>query len=121
MNKAIFLLWGAMILFVIAGSILPVKASSNVSHMDKIIHFTAYASMALIPAFFAYNNSFIVKSAIALLIIGGLIEIAQYYVPGRGAEYLDMLANSCGVITGCMVGMFMKKFIFVGKVKEFKE
>jgi len=44
-------------------------------------------------------------AAIAGVLLGGVLEVAQYYVPGRTASYADAAANTLGVVVGVLVAM----------------
>jgi VanZ family protein len=67
---------------------------------DKAVHFTGYFLLATWFGGVARPRRYWLVG-LALLILGGGIEIAQGLMHnGRDAEWLDMLANTLGVTTG---------------------
>jgi VanZ family protein len=41
-------------------------------------------------------------------VLGGLLEIAQAFVPGRSPELGDAIANSAGALVGAFAGMLIR-------------
>jgi len=76
------------------GTLSPVEATQGtVPHLDKLVHFGAFAALGLPCALFYRSASMAVF--FAALMMGGAIELIQPYV-GRSAEWLDLLADSLG-------------------------
>ena len=44
---------------------------------------------------------------LSLLGFGVLIEVAQLYVPGRSAEWADLLADAIGIACGAVIASVM--------------
>jgi len=42
-----------------------------------------------------------------LLVYGGLIEVLQLFVPGRSAEWGDLLADGIGIVFGIGLAAFV--------------
>ena len=76
--------------------------TSVVRFGDKIAHFAGYALLFL---WFAqvYQRSAQFKPAVALVMLGVAVEIAQSFTNYRSFEYADMLANTTGVIIGWLL------------------
>jgi VanZ family protein len=103
---------------IIVGSFMP---SSNVPKMavsDKGIHFAFYAILALLIALPLRTNTktaySFVSVFVAVLVIGfslgAVIELVQhYYITGRFGEYLDLLANTIGLVAGLLVSEIIKR------------
>jgi VanZ family protein len=96
-------------------------------YMDKVVHFCMYAGISgvlWLEFFLNYRKCEILPVRHALIgavlcpiIFGGLIEIGQHYLTSyRGGEWLDLLANTTGVIAGSLVS-----WIFVRKLFRRKE
>lgn len=68
---------------------------------DKISHFIAYGILMVHIGLLTFPKikSFLLGIALALM-YGALIEIGQYFVPGRFMSGYDMLANAGGVLFG---------------------
>ena len=95
-------LWAAGVAAVIVGSVLsagsaPIRALSAVNINDKVLHFTAYAVLALLPALHERRRT-VIRMAMSLVLLGVLLECAQRLSPGRSFEFGDMAANSGGVM-----------------------
>ena len=43
------------------------------------------------------------RNAIGLVAVGGLIEIVQFYVPNRSAEWADLGADAVGILIGSLL------------------
>jgi len=85
-------------------SLLPQSALPPLPDInDKIEHASAYLALALVagPAWPRLADH--ARTAIALILLGGAIEIAQLWVPGRSAEWGDFAADTIGVVLGVAV------------------
>ena len=77
---------------------------------DKISHFIAYGTLTINAGLLTIKNPKSFRSAIALCIVyGGLIEVGQYYVPGRFMSFYDIVANTAGVAIGTVVVLLFHK------------
>ena len=105
-----YLLFTAIIITIITLlSLWPVAQLPAVPGTDKTHHFIAYAVLMFPTAIKQPKNFWFVVLAFACY--SGLIELIQPYV-NRYAEWLDMAANS----TGLLCGMVLAKIVlFVGK------
>lgn len=81
---------------VIWGSLTPSPPSLEVSHIDKVQHFGAYALLTALAYLTCRGRWWRVALALALLGVG--VEFAQAAeAMGRQASALDALANAAGV------------------------
>jgi VanZ family protein len=112
-------------LIVLILSVLPAGGAMNIkiSNIDKIVHFLLYF---LIVAAMFFDNFLNRKKNISkkklicffifAIIFGTVIEIIQYFLPFRSAEWLDLLSNSLGAILGIiLISIFYKKIIITNK------
>ena len=99
------LIW-CLIIFV--GSIFPSSNIQGVEISDKLIHFVFYAVFSFFLFLLSHNVSFglntLIKKWTFVITIGTLLgfitEWIQYaLIPSRLGEWLDLLANSIGLIT----------------------
>lgn len=65
---------------------------------DKLNHLSAFTALMLLAgqAWPRHRR----RAGLALLAHGGLIEILQTQVPGRSAEWGDLLADGVGIVLG---------------------
>lgn len=65
---------------------------------DKGDHVFAFSVLAVLGI--RSYPAFIVPVVVGLFLYGGLIEVLQAVLPWRHAEWLDILADSVGVLIG---------------------
>lgn len=89
-------------------SLWPADQLPKVPGTDKSHHFIAYAGL-MFPVALRQHKYWLV---IGLLFIGwsGAIELIQPYV-NRYGEWLDMLANSAGVVCGVLLAWVVRLWI----------
>jgi len=92
--------WTALI---VGLSVLPGESikGPDFRFADKVAHFVMYAVMAALVYRAAGGDSLrrAVLVAVACGALGGMLEIVQAFVPGRGASIGDALANLLGAAT----------------------
>lgn len=71
---------------------------------DKLNHMLAFAALAF-SGYLSYPFSAGRRTLMffGLLLFGGLIEVLQLSVPGRSAEWGDLLADSIGIACGTLI------------------
>ncbi|WP_167577832.1 VanZ family protein [Ammoniphilus sp. YIM 78166] len=84
--------------------------------IDKVYHFFFYGIIALILGTVACQLSpkgralqRIFGVACLLFLVGILDEYRQFFLPGRDTEYLDVLANGAGIVTGLVVPIILHR------------
>ncbi len=94
--------FAAVVVAIVVLSILPGKDSVPVGHFDKLAHFAAYAAAGLtgMAAFGRLSRVWLLFAA--LMALGGGLEGAQIFVPGRQAGWGDFIANVAGAGFGEM-------------------
>jgi VanZ family protein len=102
-------LWLLLLLFIVTGSLLPgdslpLKLLGEFEVSDKLLHFVAYACLALLPAIHE-TRSTTATLLLFILVLGVLLEFGQSYVGDRLFEIRDMAANWCGAICGALLGI----------------
>ncbi len=70
---------------------------------DKLNHACAFATLAAVACLSLRSSSARPAALLALLAYGGLIEIAQTFVPGRSGEWADLLADAAGIAIGALL------------------
>lgn len=94
---------------------------SQLLTFDKINHLIAYGLLSFLIALgYRLNTSTGVKRknvltrAVSLSIIyGTILELLQYYVPGRALEFYDLIANVMGCLFGILIFNIFQQNKFV--------
>lgn len=98
-----------LILFASIGilTLTPLEELPPVPGSDKLHHLIAYAVLALPVSLRRPRYWWLML--LAYLIYSGLIELIQPYV-NRYGEWLDMLANSAGVLIGLLLAQLLRHY-----------
>lgn len=89
---------------VTVGSLVPARVLPPLPN-DKLMHFVAYAGLAILVTRLAPEKTLFL--CIAMLFIGGwMIEVLQNLVPGRNFCWHDMVANTFGIACGASVAHY---------------
>lgn len=86
-------------------SLWPLAQLPSVPGSDKIHHFVAYAALVFPAALRRPKHWPLI--ALFFIFLGGCIELIQPYV-NRYGEWLDFLANSCGVLLGIAAATLLR-------------
>lgn len=104
------------ILFVVACvaiftmSLLPGKQLPKDLPWDKALHFIGYAGLAFL-ARFGSNKHPSWQIVIGCIVFSLGIEFIQQFIPNRGFEWPDLLANSLGVMSGVLIAIPIKSWL----------
>ena len=79
---------------------------------DKLNHLSAFAALAFTGCF-SFPGSIRQRATMlfSLFAYGGLIEILQLYIPGRGGELADLLADSLGIGMGAAMATLILRWL----------
>jgi len=75
-----------------------VATGLDIPHLDKLVHFVIYWIFASIGHKAAKSEQGFLYLCTGLVVLGGLIEIAQSFTPERMMSGADFLANTLGVL-----------------------
>jgi VanZ family protein len=106
------MVWAALVVLVVIGSLLPAASApmemiAALHINDKVQHVIAYLSLAFLPALHEPRRR-LAYIAIGLVALGVLLEFGQLWSPGRSFEIGDMLADAAGVIAGASIGLWAR-------------
>jgi VanZ family protein len=102
----------ALVVFVLVAAVTPVfwffdskaKAISWFQNVDKWLHASTFLVLSVwFAGLFARRNYWLVVAG--LLMFGGLLELLQYQIGYRTADWFDMGANTVGIILGLSVSV----------------
>ncbi|MEE4244462.1 MAG: VanZ family protein [Kangiellaceae bacterium] len=73
--------------------------SFNIPHIDKLFHMIAFFGVSSL-FLLAFSRLPTWQIVTLMILLGIVIEAAQYYIPGRSFSWLDWLADNVGVLFG---------------------
>lgn len=78
---------------------------------DKVAHFAAYAALSLVTSLaFGRHREPAALVLLALLVFGGALELLQAAGGVRTGDWLDLLANTLGIMAGGAAGAAARLF-----------
>lgn len=86
-------------------SLVPQDMVPSTDVSDKVNHLAAYGALAFAGAIGFRGRRTLVLLAAGLLALGGALEIAQGFVPGRMPSAGDLLADGIGIALGALVAL----------------
>lgn len=100
--------WRALLalLVVVVGylALTPYPPAGIDTGWDKLNHVLAFTALAFSASLSCPTSPGARRLLLcALLAYGGAIEIAQSFVPGRSAEWGDLLADALGIASGAVI------------------
>ena len=102
--------WFVLVLVVIFLSLLPQdRIFVETPFSDKADHFIAYFGLIFVALLSSAHKRPIWMILLGHIILGIGIEYVQSFVPGRYPEFLDVIANSLGVLGGALVYFLFRK------------
>lgn len=95
---------------VVVLSLLPQdQVSIQVPMTDKAAHFLTYFILTIIALLSSNQKHSLLMILTIQILIGVCLEVAQSFIPGRTPEFLDVLANSLGVLFGALAHFLFRK------------
>ena len=92
-------------------ALTPTPPSALTTGWDKLNHVLAFVALSWSACLGSGGSRRgLWRLAIGLLAFGGLIEIAQLYVPGRSGEWGDLLADTIGIGFGTALALALSAF-----------
>ena len=108
LKYALISFWALCTLVVVGLSLSSHGVVPGYHHMDKVAHFSAYFSLAILPTFLSNNTKHIILVIGALTLLGIGLEGLQSLLPHRSSSLYDLLANLLGVSFGSAIGLGMR-------------
>ena len=108
-------------LLITAALLTPITGAPKIEipFADKMVHLIINAGLFVVWASYVFSGKTNTKTYtlpllfVCTLLYGILIEVVQgSYIPTRGADFFDVVANVCGLILGFFAVKLTKKFIY---------
>ncbi|GAA4365361.1 VanZ family protein [Kangiella marina] len=109
-SKLFKVLFAIGVLAIFIGSIMPGKQLPSNLPWDKALHFIGYFGLGFLARMGSVKRPWWLLM-VACIGFSLIIELLQMFIPNRGFEWMDLAANSLGVICGVLMGMLGKKFL----------
>ena len=93
------------VVLTLALSLMPPALDVSSGHSDKIVHLAGYALLTFWWAQLVTRQRW--KLALAIVLLGVIIELLQGLTPDRQPDSLDALANSGGVLLGWLTARLL--------------
>ena len=90
----------------------------NIPNLDKLVHIILFGGLTLffcLPYFktglsFQKKRHIFIRISLSMILWGLMIEVIQeFFVPGRGFEWLDLLADSFGAMVAYWISITLVK------------
>ena len=78
----------------------------DVLFLDKAIHLVEFAALGILLSFgyfMSLKSSLMIKAVLTVctgILLGGLDEFHQYFIPRRSIEFFDVVADAFGILIG---------------------
>jgi len=100
-RRAVLAVWLVSVAGTIYVSLLPrLELPIEFWNADKLYHAATYAWLGGLPLWAFVHGGRARAAAYAMIVLGGLLEWGQSFVPGRSASLGDATANAFGVFVG---------------------
>ncbi|MDA8971552.1 VanZ family protein [Flavobacteriaceae bacterium] len=111
-------------LLITAALLTPITGAPKIEipFADKMVHLIINAGLFMVWASYVFSGKTNTKTKktytlpllfVCTLLYGILIEVVQgSFIPTRGADFFDVVANLCGLILGFFAVKLTKKFIY---------
>lgn len=105
----LFWIWVALIFYFTLTPYSPslkVDVNDQSLRLDYFLHFLVYLGLSILYLFwkadrlFHIRKKYLVYFLITALILSGLSEYAQTFIPGRTFNPVDFYANAAGILVG---------------------
>jgi len=103
-KQFLFWLWCLGWLLLVIMSLLP-EQELPFGLSDKAIHFASYAAMTAAIAGFCHETRGVMSLGALAILLGGMVELGQHFVPGRTMSLGDFVADAAGASCGTILAL----------------
>ena len=86
---------------------MPTIPLAESKHLDKLVHFGVFLGFALL--FYLDRRLPVIWTFLISCAFAGAIELVQWFLPYRDADWWDFLAGAAGAGVGAVVAFTLKK------------
>lgn len=104
------LILGVILMFISWQATIRNGISVPVANSDKVLHFLAFYTLAVLVDFAFPRSRFGVIKIIMLIGYGLLIEVVQSFLPYRSAEVADLLTDILGICAYAVSIPLLRRF-----------
>jgi len=89
----------------------------DVLFFDKVIHIVEFALLGFLLSFgyfMSLKSPLMVKAVLIIcsgILLGGLDEFHQYFIPRRSVEFFDVIADAIGILTGLFLYYYFSRSV----------
>jgi VanZ family protein len=104
----LFFLWFFSVIY---NASLPSRIPADLGNLDKIIHFIYYIPGGFLAFMYisAFGQISLLASFLLALSVSITDEFIQSFIPGRQADFFDIVADAFGIILGIYLGIIREK------------
>ena len=104
----LFFLWFFIVIY---NASLPSRIPAGLGNLDKIIHFIYYIPGGFLAFMYirAFGQISLLASFLLALSVSITDEFIQSFIPGRQADFFDIVADTFGIILGIYLGIIREK------------
>lgn len=90
----------------------------NSNYADKIKHISAFFTLSLLLNRSSSSIKSRLRNMVALLFFGILIEVVQFFIPSRDADFNDIIADFVGILLFQLSYSFLKFIQQIIKIQK---
>ena len=89
----------------------------DVLFLDKAIHLVEFAVLGILLSFgyfMSLKSPLMIKAVLTVcsgILLGGLDEFHQYFIPRRSIEFFDVVADAFGILIGLFVYFYFSRTV----------
>lgn len=115
-NRLLYAAAFACVLVIVVLSLLPAEEMPRTGIPDGTDHFIAYwGTGGLMALAFRGRGAVLMLAGLALVGLGGLMEVLQQLSPGRSTTWSDFLMSGGGALAGLLMGTVAARIISYGR------
>ena len=91
------------LLLVLIATLMPGDGKIAGNHLDKVAHLLLFSFLTMNILYKYENSSKLIDYLLFCVLLGFATEFAQQFIPGRGLDFYDALADTVGIVVAYLV------------------